>query len=130
MRSLAYLSLLASLSLVGAHNANSRSRAHMHKARQLSISASASASISASIVGSTSFTDSFSATATATSTASAGGATSTGNVTEVEMVAAAWYAGYHASDFPVSNISWDKYTQVTYAFACVFRLFPRCLSPC
>lgn len=38
------------------------------------------------------------------------------NTTEVEMVASAWYTGWHATDFPLSNVSWDKYTQLTYAF--------------
>ena len=37
-------------------------------------------------------------------------------VKEVEMVASAWYTGWHATDFPLSNVSWDKYTQMTYAF--------------
>lgn len=33
-----------------------------------------------------------------------------------ELVASTWYAGWHATDFPLSNVSWDKYTHVTYAF--------------
>ena len=41
------------------------------------------------------------------------------NTTEVEMVASAWYTGWHATDFPLSNVSWDKYTQLTYAFGYV-----------
>jgi len=32
-------------------------------------------------------------------------------------VATAWYAGWHAEDFPLTNVSWSKYTQLTYAFA-------------
>ncbi|KAF8915473.1 chitinase [Mucidula mucida] len=32
-------------------------------------------------------------------------------------VASAWYAGWHAADFPLSSVSWSKYTQMTYAFA-------------
>ncbi|KAL0570536.1 hypothetical protein V5O48_011418 [Marasmius crinis-equi] len=32
-------------------------------------------------------------------------------------VAMAWYAGWHAADFPVSDVSWEKYTHMTYAFA-------------
>ncbi|KAG7090923.1 hypothetical protein E1B28_009997 [Marasmius oreades] len=32
-------------------------------------------------------------------------------------VAAAWYAGWHASEFPLSQVSWDKYTYLTYSFA-------------
>ena len=35
----------------------------------------------------------------------------------VEMVAAAWYAGWHASDFTLDDVSWEKYTLMTYAFA-------------
>ena len=38
----------------------------------------------------------------------------------VEMVSTAWYAGWHATDFTLSNVSWDKYTQMTYAFGYVF----------
>ncbi|KAF8516327.1 glycoside hydrolase [Hysterangium stoloniferum] len=34
------------------------------------------------------------------------------------FVASAWFAGWHANTgFPVSSISWDKYTHMTYAFA-------------
>jgi hypothetical protein len=32
-------------------------------------------------------------------------------------VAAAWYAGWHATNFPLSDVSWEKYTHMTYAFA-------------
>ncbi|KAJ8077992.1 hypothetical protein AAF712_005605 [Marasmius tenuissimus] len=32
-------------------------------------------------------------------------------------VAMAWYAGWHATDFPLSSVSWEKYTHMTYAFA-------------
>ena len=32
-------------------------------------------------------------------------------------VAAAWYGGWHSTDFPLKDISWDKYTHVFYAFA-------------
>jgi len=36
-------------------------------------------------------------------------------------VAAAWYAGWHAdSGYPLSKVSWSKYTHLTYAFACVW----------
>ena len=38
----------------------------------------------------------------------------------VEQVSAAWYAGWHSDDFPLSAVSWDKYTQLTYSFAFVF----------
>lgn len=36
---------------------------------------------------------------------------------EKQSVATTWYAGWHGTDFPPQNISWSKYTQVTYAFA-------------
>ncbi|KAI0769395.1 chitinase [Trametes elegans] len=32
-------------------------------------------------------------------------------------VATAWFAGFHAKEFPLENISWDKYTHQTYSFA-------------
>ena len=35
-------------------------------------------------------------------------------------VAAAWYTGWHATgtaEFPLSKVSWSKYTHITYAFA-------------
>ncbi|KAJ3551491.1 hypothetical protein NM688_g4674 [Phlebia brevispora] len=36
----------------------------------------------------------------------------------VEMVASAWFAGWHATEgFAVSNVSWEKYTHMTYSFA-------------
>lgn len=39
-------------------------------------------------------------------------------------VASAWFAGWHATEgFPVSSVSWSKYTSMTYAFAYVW--FPR-----
>ncbi|KAJ4490896.1 glycoside hydrolase family 18 protein [Lentinula aciculospora] len=28
-----------------------------------------------------------------------------------------WYAGWHSADLPLNQISWSKYTQLTYAFA-------------
>ena len=35
-----------------------------------------------------------------------------------EPVAAAWYAGWHATEgFPLEDISWDKYNTVIYSFA-------------
>lgn len=36
---------------------------------------------------------------------------------DLAKVATAWYAGWHADDFPLSKVSWSKYTQLTYAFA-------------
>jgi len=39
-------------------------------------------------------------------------------VTSVSKVATAWFAGWHSDvGFPVSKVSWDKYTELTYAFA-------------
>ncbi|KAG8720322.1 hypothetical protein FRC09_009765 [Ceratobasidium sp. 395] len=37
--------------------------------------------------------------------------------TAKEPVAATWFASWHAKDFPLSNVSWHKYTTVTYSFA-------------
>ena len=37
----------------------------------------------------------------------------------VSLVSAAWYAGWHSGDFPLSAVSWDKYTHLTYSFAYV-----------
>lgn len=37
--------------------------------------------------------------------------------TTVELVAATWYAGWHADVFPLANVSWEKYTHITYSFA-------------
>ena len=34
-----------------------------------------------------------------------------------DLVAASWYAGWHSADVPLSGVSWDKYTHMTYAFA-------------
>ena len=36
---------------------------------------------------------------------------------QTPKVALAWYAGWHATDFPLSKVSWSKYTHLTYAFA-------------
>ncbi|KAL0572495.1 hypothetical protein V5O48_009460 [Marasmius crinis-equi] len=33
------------------------------------------------------------------------------------LVSQAWYAGRYAKDFPPSQVSWSKYTHMTYAFA-------------
>ncbi|KIK69304.1 glycoside hydrolase family 18 protein [Collybiopsis luxurians FD-317 M1] len=42
----------------------------------------------------------------------AGASTQSGSLRSV-----AWYAGWHAPEFPLSQVSWSKYTQLTYAFA-------------
>jgi chitinase len=42
------------------------------------------------------------------------------------LVAAGWYPGWHADQYPPSNITWSGYTDVKYAFASVvFHLFVR-----
>jgi chitinase len=46
------------------------------------------------------------------------------NASSVDMVAATWFAGWHAfpgvtPQFAVSNVSWDKYTSVIYSFAII-----------
>ena len=33
------------------------------------------------------------------------------------FIASSWYAGWHNSDFPLSDVSWHKYTWAIYAFA-------------
>ncbi|KAF9564757.1 glycoside hydrolase family 18 protein, partial [Agrocybe pediades] len=33
------------------------------------------------------------------------------------VISAAWYTGWHATDFPLSQVSWSKYTHMIYAFA-------------
>ncbi|KAI0065999.1 glycoside hydrolase family 18 protein [Artomyces pyxidatus] len=33
------------------------------------------------------------------------------------LVAASWYTGWHADDVPLANVSWSKYTHMTYSFA-------------
>ena len=39
------------------------------------------------------------------------------------LVSTAWYAGWHADEgFPLDAVSWDKYTHLTYSFACVLFL--------
>ena len=37
----------------------------------------------------------------------------------VEMVSAAYYAAWHADNFTLDDVSWDKYTHFIYAFGCV-----------
>ena len=36
-----------------------------------------------------------------------------------DLVSVAWYTGWHAEDYPPSNVSWSKYSLLHYAFACV-----------
>ncbi|KAF7782236.1 CAZyme family GH18 [Agaricus bisporus var. burnettii] len=33
------------------------------------------------------------------------------------LISSAWFAGWHATDFPLTNVSWEKYTHMNYAFA-------------
>ena len=35
----------------------------------------------------------------------------------VDMVAAAYFAGWHADNFTLDDVSWEKYTHMIYAFA-------------
>ncbi|KAL5528009.1 hypothetical protein ACEPAF_7145 [Sanghuangporus sanghuang] len=44
------------------------------------------------------------------------GDSSSGDGAEVEMVASTWFAGWHAQNFTLDDVSWDKYTHLTYAF--------------
>ncbi|KAI0344492.1 chitinase [Trametopsis cervina] len=44
-------------------------------------------------------------------------APTTSDNSTVDMVAAAWYTGWHAENFTVANVSWDKYTHITFSFA-------------
>ena len=59
------------------------------------------------------------ATAPASSPSGTPASTSGGknNTLGDEVVATTWYAGWHGTDFPPENVSWSKYTSVTYAFA-------------
>lgn len=42
------------------------------------------------------------------------------NSTNSSLVASTYFAGFHANrGFPLSDMSWDKYTDVKYAFAYV-----------
>lgn len=43
-------------------------------------------------------------------------------------VSAAWYAGWHSEQFPLSKVSWKDYTHMTYAFASVLSLFLPCFA--
>ncbi len=56
------------------------------------------------------------------SSGSSGGGSNGGPGSD-EIIAASWYAGWHGTDFTPQNVSWTKYTQVTYAFACVTTSF-------
>lgn len=69
-------------------------------------------SVSAALAASASATG-VSGAASGSSSSSSSGNSSVGD----EVVASTWYAGWHGEDFPPENISWSKYTQVTYAFA-------------
>jgi len=44
-------------------------------------------------------------------------ATSNASSLSGSLVSAAWYAGWHVTDQPLSEVSWSKYTIMTYAFA-------------
>jgi chitinase len=38
------------------------------------------------------------------------------------LIASAWYTGWHATDFPLEDVSWSKYSHMSYAFAFVVCL--------
>ncbi|TCD64825.1 hypothetical protein EIP91_003572 [Steccherinum ochraceum] len=44
-------------------------------------------------------------------------ATAGASGSSVDMVSAAWYTGWHSDNFTLANVSWDKYTHMTYSFA-------------
>lgn len=53
-----------------------------------------------------------------TPSAAGGAATgSAGNASTDDIVAMTWYTGWHSQYLPVDQISWDKYTAVTFSFA-------------
>ncbi|KAI0701967.1 glycoside hydrolase [Cytidiella melzeri] len=61
------------------------------------------------------------ASASPTPTAAAGAvsspsSSSSGNSSDNDIVATTWYAGYSSQFLAPADISWDRYTQVTYAF--------------
>ncbi|KAF9452782.1 glycoside hydrolase family 18 protein [Macrolepiota fuliginosa MF-IS2] len=39
------------------------------------------------------------------------------NSTSHSVISSAWFAGWHVADFPLDQVSWSKYTHMTYAFA-------------
>ncbi|KAL5514322.1 hypothetical protein ACEPAG_2410 [Sanghuangporus baumii] len=54
------------------------------------------------------------------SSASASSAVPSSNNTDggnSSLIAATWYAGWDSDDYPLSNVSWEKYTHVIYSFA-------------
>jgi len=50
--------------------------------------------------------------------ASSNGAAAVPDATS-DLVAASWYAGWQAQDVPLNNVSWDRFTHMTYSFAYV-----------
>jgi hypothetical protein len=53
---------------------------------------------------------------------STNGTTPTGSCVK-NKVMTGWYTGWHAQQFPLEQLSWKKYSIVTYAFACVCSPF-------
>jgi len=45
--------------------------------------------------------------------------TATATLESTGIVSSAWWAGWHAPAFPLSRVSWNKYTHMQYAFAWV-----------
>ncbi|KAI0358738.1 chitinase [Trametes cingulata] len=39
------------------------------------------------------------------------------NASSFSRVSTGWYAGWHSSDFTLADVSWSKYTHLTYSFA-------------
>jgi chitinase len=52
-----------------------------------------------------------------------------GHAKACQAIATSWYAGWHGADFPPSSVSWDKYSSVRYAFACVANIVRFNLHP-
>lgn len=59
--------------------------------------------------------------ASPSSSADSAAPSSTGNGTGTDidsgLIAATWYAGWNSDDFPLSEVSWGKYSHVIYSFA-------------
>lgn len=45
------------------------------------------------------------------------GSSSSSGSSKSSKAAVGWYAGYHSTDFPLSDVSWNKYTHLTFSFA-------------
>ncbi|KAI0829744.1 chitinase [Trametes gibbosa] len=45
------------------------------------------------------------------------GSSTSSSSSKSSQVAVGWYAGYHSEDFTLKDVSWDKYSHLTYSFA-------------